>query len=101
MRSQSVPAMVCVYVRMHSQSAPTVVCMCVCLCVCVQSVSTRCGVRVRVVLCEVFQEWLAAFLGAHYGPLSSKRPFYTFKPRPNRLGSVERPYTGESAGVRT
>ena len=56
MRSQSVPAMVCVYVRMHSQSAPAVVCVCVCvcLCVCVQSVSTRCGVRVCVVLCEVF-----------------------------------------------
>ena len=53
-RSQSAPAMVCVYVRVRvcarNQSAPAVVCVCVC----VQSVSTRRGVCVCMcVLCCV------------------------------------------------
>jgi hypothetical protein len=47
-RSQSAPAMVCVYVRVRvcarNQSAPAVVCVCVC----VQSVSTRRGLCVCV-----------------------------------------------------
>ena len=87
LRAQSVSTRHGVCICAYAQSISPHRCVCVCVFVCVCAVSQH-PLWCACVCCVVWSVlWLAAFLGAHYGPLSSKRPFYTFKPVRSRLGT--------------